>query len=86
MLTINENGRGYVTNDSSLDFRGDVVLYTTRITGRLLGATVTFTPENPPPLVLPTMTFTDVVTDQPLTLADSFQAAGLLISARLSAG
>jgi hypothetical protein len=81
VLTVSENGHAYVTNDSSLDFRGNVVLYTTRISGRLLGATVTFTPQAPPPLVLPTMTFTDIVTDQPLTQADSFQAAGLLLRA-----
>jgi hypothetical protein len=81
VLTVSENGHAYVTNDSSLDFRGNVVLYTTRISGRLLGATVTFTPQAPPPLVLPTMTFTDVVTDQPLTRANSFQAADLLLRA-----
>jgi len=81
VLTVNEHGHALVTNNSSLDFSGNVVLYTTRISGRLLGATVTFTPQDPPPLVLPTMTFTNVVTDQPLTLADSFQAVGLQVSA-----
>jgi len=81
MLTVNEGGHALVTNNVSLDFSGNVVLYTTRISGRLLGATVTFTPQDPPPLVLPTMTFTNVVTDQPLTLADSLQAVGPQISA-----
>jgi len=57
------------------------VFYTTKLSGQLLGAVVTFTPQNPPPAVLPTTTFTNVVTDQPLTTADSFQAHGLLVSA-----
>jgi hypothetical protein len=81
VLTVNENGHAVVTNGSSLDFSGNVVLYTTRLSGQLLGVTVTFTPQNPPPSVLPTTTFTNVVTDQPLTTADSFQAHDLLISA-----
>ena len=80
VLTVSENGHTVVTNDSSLDFSGNVVLYVTRISGQLLGVTVTFTPQNPPPAVLPTMTFTNVVTDQPLTLADSFQAVHPLTS------
>ena len=46
VLTVSENGHPSVTNDSSLEFRGNVVLYTTRISGRLLGATVTFTPQD----------------------------------------
>ena len=41
VLTVTENGHPYVINDSALEFRGNVVLYTTRISGRLLGATVT---------------------------------------------
>jgi hypothetical protein len=81
VLTVSDNGHTVVTNDSSLDFTGNVVLYTTRISAQLLGVTVTFTPQNPPPAILPTMTFTNVVTDQPLTLADSSRAAHPVISA-----
>ncbi len=81
VLTVDENGHRLVTSSSSLDFSGNVVLYTTRLSGQLAGVTVTFTPQNPPSLVLPTMTFTNVVTDQPLTMADSLQAQGLLTTA-----
>ncbi|MBO0869421.1 MAG: hypothetical protein J2P15_12720, partial [Micromonosporaceae bacterium] len=35
--------------------RGRVALYTTRFSGRLLGIPLTFTPEDPPPAVLPTL-------------------------------
>jgi hypothetical protein len=81
VLTVAGNGHSVVTSDSSLDFSGNVVFYTTKLAGQLLGAAVTFTPQNPPPAVLPTTTFTNLVTDQPLTTADSFQAHDLLVSA-----
>lgn len=81
VLTVNENGHAVVTNDSSLDFSGKVVFYTTRLSGQLAGVTVTFTPQNPPPAVLPTTTLTNVVTDQPLAMADSFQAHSLMVTA-----
>jgi hypothetical protein len=81
VLTVNENGHAVVTSGSSLAFSGNVVFYTTRLAGQLLGAAVTFTPQNPPPAVLPATTFTNVVTDQPLTTADSFQAHDLLVTA-----
>ncbi len=80
VLTVAENGHSVVTSGSSLDFSGNVVFYTTRLSGQLLGAAVTFTPQNPPSAVLPTTTITNVVTDQPLTKADSFQAHNLLVS------
>ena len=80
VLTVNESGQAVVTKESSLDFTGNVVLYTTKFSGQLLGVAVTFTPQNPPPQVLPTMTFTNVVTDQPFTLADSSQATSLAVN------
>ncbi len=81
VLTVNQGGHTLVTSNSSLDFSGNVVLYTTQLSGQLAGVTVTFTPQSPPPQVLPTMTFTNVLTDQPLTMAGSLQAHGLLVTA-----
>lgn len=73
-------GEGLLSQDSSLDFSGNVVLYTAKLSAQLLGASVTFTPQNPPTVILPDMTFTNVLTDQPFTMADTFQAASLATS------
>jgi Family of unknown function (DUF6114) len=76
-LTVTDGGRQLVARATSIDFSGNVILLTTKISGDLLGVRVTFTPQNPPPLVLPDMVFTNVVTDQPYTAADSVQETGL---------
>lgn len=77
VLTITEGSHTQVTRNTSVDFSGHVVLYATKLSGKLLGVPLTFTPSNPPPAVLPTMRFTDVVTDQPVTVADNLHAPGL---------
>lgn len=46
----------------------------------LLGIRVTFTPQNPPRVVLPGMFFTDVVSTRPYTTADSVDERGLQAS------
>ncbi len=84
-LTATSGGQTLVTRNSSLAFSGNVTLYTTKFSGVLvvLGVPtvrVTFTPQNPPPSVLPDMTFDSVTTDQPLTLANSLVAQNLLIT------
>ena len=84
-LTATSAGQTLVIRNSSLAFSGNVTLYTTKFSGVLvvLGVptvTVTFTPQNPPPSVLPDMTFDSVTTDQPLTLANSLVAQNLLIT------
>jgi hypothetical protein len=79
-LTVSAGSSSFATGNSSVRATGHVVLYATRISGDLLGVRLTFTPRHPPPLVLPVMRFTDVVTDQPLTIADSLGAAGLDIT------
>ncbi len=80
VLTVTEGTHTSVTRSSSLSFSGNVVLYATRMCGKLLGIPLCFTPQSPPPLVLPVMSFTDVSTDQPLTAADSLSAPGLDIA------
>jgi hypothetical protein len=77
-LTVHQNGSVATTSTSLLSFSGNVVLYTTRLTGELLGADVTLTPSSPLSLVVRllrpltqglTVTMTHVVTDQPITMA-----------------
>ncbi|MFC4910307.1 DUF6114 domain-containing protein [Actinomadura gamaensis] len=62
-----------------LTLTGDVVMYTTKMSSKLLGIPLTFTPESPPPLVLPSMTMTDVVSEQPAVSARDAEAAALSI-------
>jgi hypothetical protein len=79
-LTVTGGGHQLLAQASSLDFSGNVTLFTTSFSGELLGIRVTFTPQNPPPAVLPDMFFTDVVSAQPYTTADSVDESGLQIS------
>jgi uncharacterized protein DUF6114 len=87
-LTITERGSTAVTTTSVLSFTGHVVLYATKLSGDLLGAPLTLTPDSPESLVLRllkpftnhlTVTMTNVVTGHPLTLADSSQWRGFTI-------
>jgi len=69
-----------VAQASSLVFHGHITLFTTSFSGDPLGIKVTFTPQNPPPLVLPVMLFSNIVTARPYTLADSVDENGLQVS------
>jgi Family of unknown function (DUF6114) len=81
-LTISEGGVTTVTSSPSLDFTGNIVLYTTKISGNLLGIPFTYTPDSPPPLLLPDMDFTNVETDQPFAMVGALAADGVHTSAR----
>ncbi|MGH3389928.1 MAG: DUF6114 domain-containing protein [Actinomadura sp.] len=71
--------RARATADT-LAFSGDVVMYTTAMSGKVFGTLpVTFTPDSPPPLVLSSMSLTDVVTEHPHVLADSADADGFAV-------
>jgi hypothetical protein len=81
-LTIHQDGSVATTTTSLLSFKGNVVLYATRLSGRLLGADVTITPRSPVSLVVRllrpltqglTVTMTQVVADQPIALAATSQ-------------
>ncbi|WP_160160908.1 DUF6114 domain-containing protein [Actinomadura sp. K4S16] len=60
-----------------LTLSGDVVMYTTKMSAKLLGVPVTFTPATPPPLTPPYMVLTDVVSEQPAVTAGGAQISGL---------
>ncbi|GAA1278432.1 hypothetical protein Psi02_60310 [Planotetraspora silvatica] len=78
-------GRTTLTG-STFTFAGNVDIYTTKMTGTLLGLHQEFTAEHPnvlvralklvPRLDLP-LTMTDIVSEQPYVTADSLQAEGL---------
>ncbi len=89
--TITQNGQTTVTTNSSLEFSGGVVLYATRLSGRLLGVPVTLTPGNVITVLLKLLnsltplvpvTMTDVTTDDFLVASDNLQANQLTITAR----
>lgn len=65
------------TRTGGLTLTGDVVMYTTKMSAKLLGLPVTFTPAAPPPLTLPYMVMTDVVSEQPSVTAGGAQISGL---------
>jgi hypothetical protein len=65
----------------ALTLTGDVVMYTTKMSSKLLGIPLTFTPEQPPPLTLPFMVMTDVVSEQPSVSANGAQISGLGVTA-----
>ncbi|GAA3493239.1 hypothetical protein GCM10019016_003380 [Streptomyces prasinosporus] len=57
---------------------GDTVMYTERISGKLLGLIdVTFDPENPPPLNIPLIYFTDVTVQQAGQFGGTLHIPGL---------
>jgi hypothetical protein len=87
--TVTQNGQATVTNDSSLDFSGGVVLYATKLSGSLLGIPVTLTPGNAVTVLLKLLnsltpvvpvTMTSVTTDNFLVASDSLQANDLTIT------
>ena len=79
-LTTTDGAHTMVTRNTSATFTGNVVLYATKLCGDLGVLRLCFTPQSPPPLVLPIMAFTNVLTEQPLTTADSLAGPGLDIA------
>lgn len=55
----------------TMNMTGDVEMHVTRMHVRLLGIPLTFTPDFPPPLLLPIMYLTDVDVDSPMAYTDS---------------
>ncbi|MEU5994056.1 DUF6114 domain-containing protein [Spirillospora sp. NPDC047418] len=78
--TVARGGTTARTRTPNLTLTGDVVMYTTKMSSKLLGIPLTFTPENPPPLTLPYMVMTDVVSEQPAVTANGAQITGLAIA------
>lgn len=61
----------------TMNLTGDVELHITRMHVRILGIPLTFTPDFPPPLLLPFMVVTDVDVDNPLASTDSMTIPNL---------
>jgi hypothetical protein len=89
-VTVSQGGGTAVTRSSTMHFGGPVVLYATKLSGDLLGLPVTITPGSPLATILKVLApltqavpvpMTNVVTDQPYTIAGSLQADGLQIGA-----
>lgn len=59
LLVPSSDGHDLLTLSDQLTVAGDVKFYTDRFSGTLLGIPLTFTPDFPPPLVLPNMVFGD---------------------------
>lgn len=89
MATVTQNGQTTVTTNSSLDFRGGVVLYATKLSGSLLGVPLTLAPGNVVTVLLNLLnsltplvpvTLTNVTTDNFLVASGSLQANDLDIT------
>ncbi|MEU5877461.1 DUF6114 domain-containing protein [Spirillospora sp. NPDC047279] len=65
----------------SLTLDDGVVMYTTKMSSKLLGIPLVFTPEHPPPLTLPFMVMTDVVSERPAVRAGGATIDALGITA-----
>ena len=90
-LTATRAGQTTVTKNSSIDLTGNVVLYASKLSGKLLGVPVTLTPGNVASVLLQLLktvtpavpvTMTNVTTYQPLVLSDALQANNLVITER----
>jgi Family of unknown function (DUF6114) len=79
-LVVRQAGTSTAIRDSSVRL-GYVGLYVTRLSGDLNGTRVTFTAARPPPRQRPNMTLTNVIADQPYTVAASLYADALKTAA-----
>ncbi len=70
-LWFEESGTRMSLGLPELSMDGDVVLHVTEMNVSLLGIPLTFTPDFPPPLLLPIMVVTDVDVSDPLTATDT---------------
>jgi Family of unknown function (DUF6114) len=85
-LSVTQSGLTTVTSSPTLSFSGDMTLYATQLSGKLLGVPLTFTPTTIDAILLKlvnlvsgitSLTLSDVVTDQPLTSAGSLTTGAL---------
>lgn len=79
-LLVGGAGHSFLAEAASLDFSGDVVLYTTKISGILAGHQVTFTPKRPPSQLGRDVTLSDVVVHQPYASTGALQARGYQVA------
>jgi len=85
-LSVTQDGLTNVTSSPTLSFNDDITLYATQLSGDLLGVPITFKPTTIDQILLKlvnlltgifSLTLTNVVTDQPLTSADSLTTGAL---------
>jgi hypothetical protein len=78
--TIRRGGHATTLTSPSLNFNGDITIYATKLSGRLLGVPVTLTPHNAESVLLQQLktvtprvpvTMTDVKAHQPIMIANS---------------
>lgn len=83
-LTIGEpGGRTTLIRSGELTTDGNVRFYTPRFEGKLFGVIpVVFTPDSPPPLMLPRLWFTDVTINLAFVRCDTLTADPLRINAK----
>lgn len=76
-LWFEESGTRMSLELPELSMDGEVVLHVTEMNVTLLGIPLTFTPDFPPPLLLPIMVVTDVDVGDPLTATNTMTIPGL---------
>ena len=83
LLTAAPDGQTLAFNSSSLTVQGNVKFFTTKFQGNLFGLIpVTFTPESPPPLILPELVFSDARIELAFVRSDVLTAPSLTIEYR----
>lgn len=66
-----DGSQGLVATSDSITMKGDVLLYATKFSGKLLGIPLTFTPECAPPGFIPLPSMTDVKIEMIANTAES---------------
>ena len=77
-LTVSQGGSTVHTQASSVAFSGNVVLYTTSISGTVSGSQLSFTPANPPSSLPSDLQITGLVAEQVYLGAGLVQVSGLV--------
>jgi len=69
-LQLTGDGPSSAWRGWSVELIGNVVLFAARLSGRLDGVEVQFTPKKPPPELAANLTLVGVIADQPVAAAD----------------
>ena len=76
-LTVSQGGGTLHSLASSVTFSGNVVLYTTAISGTVSGTQLSFTPAHPPSSLSSDLQVSGLVAEQVSIAADLTQVSGL---------
>jgi hypothetical protein len=79
-LAVSQSGGTLHTKASSVALSGNVVLYTTALSGTVSGAQLSFTPANPPSSLPSDLQVSGLVADQVYLAAGLTQVSGLVTS------